>query len=278
MSRKTLVLVAGLLFTFATAGFAQETVARAASSLPVVSRSEAECTGFIASPPLRKDLYVLGSMDVDASMLGRASVQGDTVYLKSRSGRSFTVGSEYRVVRSAKDYFEQSWYYGQSWNVRALGTPYEDAGRVKVTHVSSQGAVAKVVFSCGPIFRKDILMAYRPRPIPDYTPSPYPAPPAVPRSRPLRAMITAGKHNAAFMGKGSIVYLDVGEVNGVRIGERFRIHPRPSSLSGPMASGLAPSTGQVGELMVLSVQSKSSVAVVVASTGEISPGDRIELE
>jgi hypothetical protein len=278
LSREKLALVAGLLFTLTTPGFAQENVTGPASSSPVVSRSEAECTGFIASPPLSTDLYVSGGVDADASMPGHASVQGDTMHLRSRAGHTFTVGSEYRVVRPAKEDFRHIWYYGQSWNVRALGTPYEDVGRVRVTQVTSQGTVARVAFSCGAFFPKDILLAYQPRPIPEYTPSLPSSPPAAPRAQKMQAMITAAKGNAAFLGRGSIVYLDVGEVNGIGIGERFRIHPKPSSQLGQMASGLAPAPGGAGELIVLSVQSKSSVAVVTNSTGEISSGDRIELE
>jgi hypothetical protein len=269
---------AGVFFLVATtAGLAQETPTTPAPTLPTASRSEIECSGFIAGTPVPQDIYILDGADNDLHSPVRQFTPRDSVFLRGRRGTAFTVGAEYSLLRPATQTFRTSWYEGQHWSIRTLGQPYEDVGRVRVTHVIPQGAVAEVTFACGPINSGDLAVPYQPRAIPEYTPPVTFDRFATPNGKMVGA-ITAAQNNHGVLGKGTIAYINLGETDGVRPGQHFRIF----RIVRDRVEGLLtfPDTPpeSVGEMTILSTQEKASAGMVTSSSREISLGDGVELE
>jgi hypothetical protein len=250
----------------------------AALSVPVAVRSQTYCTGFIASPPVARDLFVMGGADDDFHSVVRQFVQGESVYLSQSKGAGVAVGNEYSVVRPADELFLTMRYQGERQGIRKAGTPYEDVAQVRVTHVNPEGIVAAVTFSCAPIVPGDILVPFQPRPDPTYTVSP-PLDHFIPMDKSKEhGRITATNNNFGFLGRETVVYLNLGEKAGTQPGNRFRIYKiLPGHTSGVLASQRTPPE-IIGEAVVLSVQSKSCVAMVVSSYREISSGDYVEKE
>lgn len=277
MSPRILSLALVFLVAAATAGLAQETPADPAATIPAATRSEADCAGFISGTPVSKDIYVLDGADNDSHSPVRQFAAGDSVFLSSRSGATFVVGIEYTVVRQAKELFRTSWYPGQHWSIRSLGTPYEDIGRVKVTHVTPAGAVAEVAFACGPMYPGDLAVPYQLRAIPEYAPSQQFDRFAPSKGNPMGA-ITAARNNAGYLGVGSIAYVSLGQTDGVKPGQRYRIFQIARDRSAGLFALPETPRESLGEMIILSTQEKSSVGMVVSSTREISLGDGIELE
>jgi hypothetical protein len=188
------------------------------------------------------------------------------------------VGAEYSVVRPAHELFRTMRYQGERWDIRELGIPYEDVAKVRVTHVSPTGTVARVIFSCGAIVPGDTLVPFQPRAIPEYTvskPLDYFAPLD---SNKRHGRITASRNNFGYLGDETAVYLNLGENDGAKAGQRFRIYKvLPPHPTGVLTSQRTPAE-TIGEAVVLSVQSKSCVAMVVSSYREISAGDYVEAE
>jgi hypothetical protein len=188
------------------------------------------------------------------------------------------VGAEFDVVRPAKELFRTSRYDGQGGEIRRLGTPYEDVAEVKVTHVLPQGLVAKVTFSCSAVVPGDVLVPFQPRVIPEYTVS---AP--LDHFTPLdqskhHGRIAASHNNFGFFGRQTVVYLDLGDKDGATPGKRYRIYKiLPPESTGFLESQRTPPE-TVGEAVVLSVKSKSCVAMIISSYREISAGDFVEEE
>jgi hypothetical protein len=256
---------------------AQET-GSASPSIPVAARSQADCTGFIASPAVPRDVFVVGGADDDFHSLVRQFVEGNSIFISSHKGENIAVGAEYSVVRPANELFRTMHYQGERWDIRKLGKPYEDVGRVKVTHVNPDGTVARVTFSCGPILPGDTLVPFQPRAIPEYTAS-SPLDHFVPLdSNKQHGRITATRNNYGFLGAETVVYLNLGENEGARPGQRFRIYKvLPPHPTGALTSQRTPEE-TIGEAVVLSVQSKSCVALVISSYREIASGDHVESE
>jgi hypothetical protein len=276
---RKLILVAGVSFLLAvTQGLAQEPQAAQGPTLPAATQFEMDCSGFIAGSSVPTDRYVIDGADNDLRSPVHLSAAGDFVYLRSRTGASFAVGSEYSVVRSAKELMRTKWYAGQGASVRSLGSAYEDLGRVKVVSVTPHGAVAEVTLSCGPIVAGDIALPYEARPIPQYTPTAHLDRFALPNGK-LVGAITAGGNNTATLGVGRIVYVNLGQEDGVTPGQRFRIFHilRERTGEGFWAYPETPRE-TTGELVILSTQARSSVAMVISSLREITLGDGIELE
>jgi hypothetical protein len=266
----------GVLFLVAvTAGWAQETRATPPPTVPAASRSEADCTGFVAHTRVPADIYVSGGADNFFYSRVRQFGAGDSIFLRARGTTSLAPGTEYAIVRPAKSLFETSRHVGEHWAIGRLGTPYEDVGRVKVTRVTKEGAVAEVTFACGPVYPGDLAGPYQPRPIPEYTPSNQ-FDRFVPANGNRVGVIIAAKNNAAVIGTGDVAYLNLGGNDGAKPGQRYRVFGIPVS-TGFLVYPETPRE-DIGELVILSTQEKSSVGIVVSSTREIFLGEGVELE
>jgi len=266
------------LFVSALTAQAQETRPASPVSVAAASVTQAECTGFIAETPVPRDLVVVGGGDDDFHSVVRQFVKGESVFISPRNGGDIKVGAEYNVVRPAKELFQTTRYQGQERDMRKLGKPYEDVAKVEVTHVNPQGAVARVTFSCGPILPGDALVPFQPRAIPEYTVSqPLDHFSSLDKNK-TNGRITASHNNFGFLAAQTVVYLNLGQRDGTTPGRRFRIYKvLPLEATGSVTKQSTPPE-TIGEAVVLSVQSKSCVAIVVSSYREISAGDYVEEE
>jgi len=256
----------------------QETGSVPLVNRPLATRSQADCTGFIADPSISSDLSVLGGGDDDFHSVARQFVQGESIFINQNKEQSIAVGSQFSVVRPANELFRTMHYTGERGEIRRLGQPYEDIGQVQVTHVNPDGVVAKVTFSCGPIMPGDTLVPFQPRPIPEYIvsgPLDHYAPLDQGRQH---GRITANHNNIGFIGHETVVYLNLGEKDGAKPGQRFRIYKNlPPHPTGFLSSKRTPPE-TIGEAVILSVQAKSSAAMVISSYREIASGDYVEAE
>jgi hypothetical protein len=288
VSRRVFSLAAVIFLVATVAGLAQES-----APVPVATRGQAECSGFIAAAPASKDVFVADGADNDYFSDTRQFTIGEFVYLNSRTNATFSVGSEYRIIRPATATFSEGFfaggigaihsfnrvplYTGENAAIRSLGKPYEDVGIVKVKQVTPQGAIAEVTFSCRPIYPADLAVPFQPRPIPDYTPSTKFDRFAPPNGKQLGA-ITAAPSNVVFLGTGDVAYVNLGAADGVKPGERFRVFKIFRGTDQTLVSYANLPRESIGEVVVLSTQEKSSVVIVVDNLREISVGDGIELE
>ena len=202
-----------------------------ASPIPAATQSQADCTGFITASNVPTDIIVLDGANNDLESSIRQFTPSESIYLYSRGNAEFSVGEQFSLVRPAKELFRTTRYTGEHWSIHTLGKPYEDVGRVQVTHVTPEGAVAEVSFTCGPIYPGDIAVPYQPRTIPDYVPAKLDRF-ALPNGK-IQGTIAAARNNFASLADGDIVYLNFGEKNGARVGQRYRVYyslPSPSTL------------------------------------------------
>jgi hypothetical protein len=275
--RIAFALVVVFLAVSALTAQAQET-GPVSPSIPVAVRSQADCTGFIADAAVPRDLFVIGGGDDDFHSVVRQFVEGESIFISQSKGKDIAVGAELSVVRPAHELFLTMHYQGQRGDIRRLGKPYEDVGKVRVTHVNPEGAVAKVTFSCSSIVPGDTLVPFQPRAIPEYTVSK-----PLDHFTPLdnnkqHGRIIASHNNLGYFGDHTVVYLNIGDKEGAKPGQRFRIY----KVLPPYTTGFLttqPTTPEtIGEAVVLSVQGKSCVAMVIAGYREITAGDYVEAE
>lgn len=265
-----------------------------AAPVAAASQSDIDCSGFISASGLPVDGHVIDGADNDLRLPHHQWLPGMQVFLRGKIKKASAVGNEYRLVRPARGsllgglfggdlepihtFGHTSWYPGQSWSIHTLGEPYEDVGIIKVTSITSKGAVAEVTFACGSVARGDIAIPFEAREIPTYTPGPPPEPFA-PIQAKLMGAITAASGNSGVFSPGSRVFINLGESDGVLAGARFRIF----NIDWDVVEGwlkAPPDTPPEtkGELIVLSTQKKSSVGIVVSATREIYLGDGIVQE
>lgn len=278
MYRKLISLAGVFVLLAVTSGLAQEATTEPAAAIPAATENEINCSGFISGTQLSNDHYVSDGADNDFHAYLRQFQRGDFVYLRSRTGANFAVGTEFSMVRSAKELMRIRWYEGQGASMRSLGFPYEDVGRIKITHMTPHGAIAEVTSTCSPVRPGDIAVPYQPRPIPQFRPTGKPDQFSTPNGK-LAGTLTAGVDNTAYFGQGSRAYINLGQSDGVSPGQRFRVfHIVRENRGSGFTTMPEPPRETTGEVVVLSTQEKASVVMVVNSSRELSLGDGIELE
>jgi hypothetical protein len=270
--RKILFLVGVFLLLPLAEALAQESAAAPGTPVLAATRSEIECAGFISSSRVPEDLYVFSGADNDFQQPLRQYSLGAIVFI--RGGQ---VGTEYRLVRPATALFRDTRYDGQRSSLRSLGAVYEDVGRVKVTGTTPYGALGEVTYACAPIQAGDFAIPYQERAIPTYIPNAHFSRFGLPKGQ-KRGAIPAARNNADVVLSGSIVYIDLGQSDGVHPGQRFRIYRNPGVAKGWFRGGVEVPRESLGELVVLSTEQRSSSAIVVTSLREITLGDMIDLE
>lgn len=86
-------------------------------------------------------------------------------------------------------------------------------------------------------------------------------------------------NNVELSGKGDVVYIDVGQEDGVVPGNTFSIYKLPRAAFDPDAGRdvVIPGTF-LGKLVVLNVQKEAAVGIIIESTRQIEKGDVVRLD
>ncbi|MFQ5524750.1 MAG: LysM peptidoglycan-binding domain-containing protein [Thermoanaerobaculia bacterium] len=151
----------------------------------------------------------------------------------------------------------------------AIGRFYSFVGRVRVLSVQEETAIAEIVHGCMPVRVGAALTPYVPEPVPLarrtlLTGINDPVSSEVLETAP---MIVRSERQLVSIGRDHLVYLDLGEEAGVTPGDIYSIYRMNRKGHPPVV---------IGELGILSVRDRSSVAKVLESRYTVHVGDRID--
>lgn len=257
------------------------------------TQEELYCSGVVSDKPVPNNLYVVSGED---SSYKSTFQQGDTIYINAGGEQGVRVGDQFDIVRPESDPMAQMpWFKFQPTLSKAMGTRYADIGRLRVVQVDAKMSSTELVFGCDLVQRGDIVRAMVARPVPQLRNTKldvYAAP-----SGKKTAMVVSAKDYDSIAGAGSIVYVNLGEGQGVKIGEYFRVFRYQGSRNETMYSmkdsafkmfgfGSTPVAYEwnnmprqvVGEGIVLRTGANSSTVLVTSSRSTIYAGDYVEVE
>lgn len=283
--------------TFISAGIfagamASQAHAQTASQVPL--ESQLYCSGMVTSDPVPTDTYVISG---EESYFRVTYTDGKLVFLNKGASQGVKVGDQYDVIRAnPSDYLQYEWFRDQNKLLKAMGTTYEDEGRIRVVNVQQNTSTAEVVFSCAYVLRGDILQPFVARPAPMIKPAEgfdIFAPP----SGKAKAMIVTTKYYGELAKDGTIVYVNLGSGQGVKVGDYFRVFrfqgnsneteyqtPNVAYQIFGFGSSPRPYSGAelprdiLGEGVVLRVSKNAATVLVTLSKKQMYPGDYVELE
>lgn len=255
--------------------------------------NEIYCSGLSTTQPVPANTYII-SGENSAYLTG--FIQGEQVYLNHGSDQGVKVGDQYEVIRPTRNFMRNNpWFRWQTKLMNAMGTHYADLGRLRVVHVLPKTSIAEVTFSCAIMQRGDIVRPFVPRPAPPFHSAKL-NPFAPPSGKPT-AMIVTGKDFAPMAGVGSIVYINLGSTQGVKVGDYFRVFRYQGTHnesvyqisntayklygfgSTPVAYHWNNLPRQIlGEGIVLRTSPNSSTVLVTDSRQGIFAGDYVEIE
>ncbi len=277
----------------------------AAQDAPNVPRAgDIYCSGTVTSESVPQDTYVITG---EQSATKITFDEGDYVYVNKGSNQGVKVGDEYSVIRPVKDPFGIEWTKWEFGILHKMGTMWEDEGRVKVLVVRPDVSIGQVEHFCDYVQRGDILLPFSERPAPPLKSEANFDRFAPANGKPL-AMVITGKKFQQQVGNEDIVYVNLGNTQGVKIGDYFRIFryqgtqhetayqtPRYSfDMEFNSAVKDVPIYGfgsvskkynwsnvpreDVGEGIVLRTGPNSATVLITFCLREIFPGDYVEIE
>jgi hypothetical protein len=271
--------------------------------VPVARRADVYCTGFISDTAPATGLQVIGG---DKENQQNTFAQGDVVFLDRGRESGVHSGAVYYVLRPLGE-------VRHPFTKKKLGHFVRELGLVRVIEVQDRTATAEVLVSCDQIELGDLLKPYEEmkapsvregRPLPRYGES----------SGGVKGRIVMSPHLREYFAANEVVFLDLGDRQGVKSGDYFTIfrkinhrerivavpedniiqersggygsrHYRGGDFS--QSSGRVPRQGVLkhrpeiprkvlGELVILKVEKNTSVGLITRTNSEVNIGDFIE--
>ncbi len=257
------------------------------------STADMYCSGIFTSDPVPHDIYVISPEESGHRI---AAEVPDLVHINKGSRDSVKVGDEFLVSRPVHDAVGVSWFKWQPGILKAMGTAYEDVGRIRVVSVQEKTSTAEIVHSCDYMQRDDIVQPFVERPAPtfhDDTQFDIFAPPS---GKPV-AMVAEIENFGDVAGFDETVYINLGSKQGVQVGDYFRVF----RYQGSHADSVYTESGTnytifgfgsdpvhyewkdlpreiLGEGIVVRVGPNSSTVILTHTRREIFAGDYVEVE
>jgi len=255
--------------------------------------TQVNCAGFFSDQKVGGDTYLISG---EESSIKLAWTVGEYVHVNRGMNQGVRQGDLYTVTRVESDPNKVMWFKWQPKLLKAMGSPYLDLGQVKIVSVQPKVSVAQVTFACGPMQRGDILIPYQPRPVGPFKDAAKFDIFAPVSGKPV-AMVVVGKDWVQAIGQGDTVYVNLGTVQGVKLGDYFRIfrYQGTRAETAPTEKdyqyklfgyGSAPQRYEwndlprevVGEGIVLSATKNSSSVLITFARKQVYAGDYIEIE
>jgi hypothetical protein len=271
-----------------------------APSAPEVKIRDLYCSGFVTTRSLSHDLRILAKAP-GTSTEGLFSAEGEYIYLSRGTRDGVGTGDVFTVIRPTRE------VSSVRNNVGDLGLHYLELGQVQVITAQADFSMARVVHTCDAVSAGDQLVPFveidfpelpRNRPFSPTMPPTGGTTGAIAITQSVLSMIheeigTAGSLagirsgrfgtlSGGLGGEGEIVYIDLGEGDGIATGDLFLIY-RPLNLDNRFVNvdretreRLADAREVIGELVVLKVGERAATALITYSADGVVPGDRIE--
>lgn len=262
------------------------------------SISDIYCSGFVTKQHISNANHVLAGLNTPHETRFAGNASGNAyVYLE---GPGYVVGNQYAVVRRVKDPDQYESLNGIHKLLKEAGEEYSDIGRVVVTYIDKEVAVARVEFSCDAMTPGDILMPFHEKEMVKYRKGHVEFARFAPYGG-LTGRIVDGKDFDQNMGAGQKAYVNIGSNKGIHPGDYLRVERNydPSlmldvdklSLRAPYYSDESQNNVKltdrdykklpyrgVAEMIVLSVTPDTATCMITMSLEDVLIGDVVEVE
>lgn len=188
---------------------------------------------------------------------------GDIVYSDVGTRDGLMAGQEFQVIRPTHE------VYRVGSVTDTIGRFYSTPGRVKVVCAQEKSAILEITESCEPSYIGDLLIPFEPIPIPLVRAS-RPLTQCDPPSGKVTGHILEVKDRATPIGTDSVVFLDLGEQDGLFPGDFLTVY-RARNDSATIRTLL-------GEVAVLWTKAHTAVVKVTSMIDSMKVGDFVELK
>ena len=268
---------------------------------PEIKTSDLYCSGFVQKAAIPKDLKVISTFDPDGNVMASDS---QYVYLSQGSEDGVAVGRLYQVIRPTIVVTNPK---GRTRDEQNLGMHYLDIAQLRVVMTQPDFSLARIVSSCGDAVEiGDYMLPFQQIALPPLSrPRPFSATMKTSGGAPGNVVMTQaavtnfgsilkgsgsvpgvrggdlGSLERGIASDGNIVYIDVGDGQGVKPGDVFIVYRNVNVQSTVYdlpaeARKLRNARMAIGELVVVKVGEHAATALVTYSSDGIFQGDSVE--
>jgi hypothetical protein len=225
----------------------------------VMEESALQCAPYVIDDPEDDSLSIIGSENGATKV---AFVDRDAVYLSRGSNGGVKPGDLYTI-------HHVTYAVKHPDTHRTIGHKIETTGWLRVVLVQENAATAIIEHSCADIHAGDYLKPFAPVTVPML---PLRAPPTrlTPPTGKVDGAVVDIDRDAMIAANGQLIVLNLGARNGISPGSILLVY-RIMYPSVPTPRVV------LGEVVVVSVRERTSVAKVTYSADAIMNGDRVEL-
>jgi hypothetical protein len=266
--------------------------------------SDLNCAGFITRQAVPNNHFVAGGLESPSTTKYE---NGDLVYL---TGGGYQTGQEYTIIRELRDPNRYELFAGQHAMLEAMGQSYSELAKVRVVDTRSKLAIAQVEISCDPVNPGDVAIPFVAKErIPFHPPTHFDR--FLPPNGKASGRIVMARDFDFELGTGMKVYINVGENQGVKVGDYFRavrsyindLHDPVDSLSfkastvedtqmrppsidpnwatrtkGPVIRVEDFPRRAVGEIVIIGTTPTTATGMIVFAMEDVHAGDGVELD
>jgi hypothetical protein len=222
--------------------------------------ADVNCSGWVGTPDENFPGFIFSADGMESR---RSFYQGDVVYINLGKNQGVVAGQEFWIVRG--DVTIESPVSEKD----AVGRLYVTPGRLRVVCALEEDSIAEIVASCSDAAVGDFIRPYEPIPLPLVRRSAQLTSCDAPSGKQGGHVVYIGEA-ASHAGRDSVVYLDIGEDDGLAPGDFFTAY-RPRTSAGGTRTIL-------GEIAILKTTPKTSVGKVMDASDFIVMGDLIEMK
>jgi hypothetical protein len=241
-----------------------ETVVKAprtvSGPLPIGVESDVYCSGYLGD---MGEVFPGAIVSAEKEKNQTFFMLGDLVYLDIGERDGLKAGMEFTIVRPRGAVNK----WGSETDV--VGRVYQTPGRVRVICAQERSAIAEISYSCMDVQVGDFVIPFEPIPVPLVRRTQVVTMCDAPNGK-ATGHIVETRLGETPVGTDSIVYLDLGEADGLNPGDFLTVYH---------ASGRAEGVRTVlGEASILTTRSRTSVAIVTLMTDTMGVGDSVEVK
>ena len=246
--------------------------------IPIGVEFDVYCTGWLQDEPDEFPATIVSAELVDSK---DSFFQGDIVYLGAGSTSGLAAGQEFWIVRPGRTVYR----WGSITD--SIGHIDSTPGRLRILCAQEEAAIGEITLSCSDIRVGDAVVPFDPIPIPLVRRT-APATSCDPSTGKVTGHVVDTYDHATPIAGTSVIYLDIGEMDGVVPGDFFTVYRYPTNVTtqvtlgeatpGPRTSAYDSIRTILGEAAILTTRKTTSVAIITSMRDTMYVGDIVEMK
>jgi len=228
--------------------------------IPIGVEADVYCSGYLGET---SEIFPGAIVSAEKEKNQTFFMQGDIVYIDLGERDGIQAGMELTIVRPQ--------HTVNKWNsdIEAVGRLYLTPGRVRVICAQERSSIAEITYGCAETQIGDFVMAFEPVPVPLVRRTQVATMCDVPNGKVIGHIVET-RGAVTPLGTDSVVFLDLGEADGLNPGDFLTVY-RPSGRAEGVRTVL-------GEASILTTRARTSVAIITLMSDTMGVGDAVELK